>query len=127
MSPIPKVKNEHMGLAIASLVLGGISLIGFWLYGMPIILAIIGLIFGLICMIKGQKSVRVMGIVGFIVSLLAILACLIVWYMIYSVINWDNMTWEALQSINSVDQTNQQEMLEWMQQFLKIDISSFNM
>lgn len=56
--------NKHFGLALTSLILGGVSLLSFMLYGLSAIPALIGAIFGLICLIKGQKHVRVMGGIG---------------------------------------------------------------
>ena len=50
--------NKHFGLALTSLILGGVSLLSFMLYGLSAIPALIGAIFGLICLIKGQKQDR---------------------------------------------------------------------
>ena len=49
--------NKHFGLALTSLILGGVSLLSFMLYGLSAIPALIGAIFGLICLIKGQQCV----------------------------------------------------------------------
>ena len=40
--------NKHFGLALTSLILGGVSLLSFMLYGLSAIPALIGAIFGLI-------------------------------------------------------------------------------
>ena len=39
--------NKHFGLALTSLILGGVSLLSFMLYGLSAIPALIGAIFGL--------------------------------------------------------------------------------
>ena len=41
MAPAPKQKKKHMGLAIASLILSGLSILCCWIYGFAIIPGII--------------------------------------------------------------------------------------
>ena len=108
--------NKHFGLALTSLILGGVSLLSFMLYGLSAIPALIGAIFGLICLIKGQKHVRVMG---------GIIAAVAMVYLYASMINWQNVNMDAFQSLQNIDQTDKTQVTEWVQQFFKMDISSY--
>ena len=112
--------NKHFGLALTSLILGGVSLLSFMLYGLSAIPALIGAIFGLICLIKGQKHVRVMA-----VCILGIIAAVAMVYLYASMINWQNVNMDAFQSLQNIDQTDKTQVTEWVQQFFKMDISSY--
>ena len=113
--------NKHFGLALTSLILGGVSLLSFMLYGLSAIPALIGAIFGLICLIKGQKHVRVMGGIGMAVCILGIIAAVAMVYLYASMINWQNVNMDAFQSL----QTDKTQVTKWVQQFFKMDISSY--
>ena len=117
--------NKHFGLALTSLILGGVSLLSFMLYGLSAIPALIGAIFGLICLIKGQKHVRVMGGIGMAVCILGIIAAVAMVYLYASMINWQNVNMDAFQSLQNIDQTDKTQVPEWVQQFFKMDISSY--
>ena len=40
-------------------------------------------------------------------------------------IDWSHVTMENLQSINNIDPNNESEVMQWMQQFFRVDISSY--
>lgn len=120
----PENPKKHMGLAIASLVLGGLSILCCSFYGLTIIPGIIGAIFGLICVIKGKKSVRIMGAIGLGLGLIGIVLSIIMIVTYVAMINWDAFTMENFQSIQNIDPNNKEEVYRWMQQFFNVDIMS---
>ena len=83
----PKKHNKHQGLAIASLVLGGISILCCWFYGLSLVPAVIGFVFGLISVIGGEGSARVMGGIGLGLSALGVILSLMMIASLISVIN----------------------------------------
>lgn len=118
-------KKKHKALAIASLVLSGLSLCCCWLYVVGIIPAVIGGIFGLIALVGGKdKSVKIMGGIGMGLGIIGIGLSLIMLISYISIINWDNMTMDRFSTIRNVDPDNRQEVMRWLQQFFKEDISS---
>ena len=120
----PKKHNKHQGLAIASLVLGGISILCCWFYGLSLVPAVIGFVFGLISVIGGEGSARVMGGIGLGLSALGVILSLMMIASLISVINWDNITPEAFQSYRNIDPTDEESVRRWLQQFFNVDISS---
>ena len=40
-------------------------------------------------------------------------------------IDWSNVNAETLNQINQIDMNNEEEYLNWLQQFFKVDISSY--
>ncbi|MCH5251387.1 MAG: DUF4190 domain-containing protein [Lachnospiraceae bacterium] len=119
----PKKAPKHQGLAIASLVLGGISLLCCFAYGLSIIPALIGAIFGLIALIGGEGRSRVMGGVGLGISVIGLLLGIIMLVAMISIINWDNFTIENLMTVQDVNPNSEYEIEQWIQQFFKVDIS----
>lgn len=120
-----KKPKKHLSLAIASLVLGGISLLCCWAYGLGVVPALIGAILGLIAVIKGEKSVRVMGGIGLGLSAVGLILSI---YMIVTyalIINWDNMKIDRFETIRSINPENESEIIHWLQQFFNVDISSY--
>lgn len=75
------VKSDSIGLGIASMVLGIISLVGFCSCT-TIITGIIGIVFGIIQIARNSK--KSMAITGIITSALAILAFIIYWAIIFT-------------------------------------------
>ena len=121
----PKPEKKHFGLALTSLILGILSLMCCWLYGLSLVPALIGSIFGLIAVIKGRgTSVRVMAAIGLALGIISLM--LNVWMIIsYAVcIDWSMITQENLESIKNVNPESEEEMMQWIQQFFKIDITS---
>lgn len=118
-------KKKHKALAIASLVLSGLSLCCCWLYVVGIIPAVIGGIFGLIALVGGKdKSVKIMGGIGMGLGIIGVGLSLIMLISYISIINWDNMTMEKFSTFRYVDPDDRQEVMRWIQQFFKEDISS---
>ena len=97
--------NRHRGLAIASLILGGISCFCCFGTGIGVIPAAIALVFSIIAVAKGGKNAKKLGIIGLIL------------------IRWDHMTIENLSSIQNLNPANEKDIIEWLQQFIKVDIS----
>ena len=108
--------NRHRGLAIASLILGGVSCFCCFGTGIGVIPAAIALVFSIIAVAKGGKNARKLGIIGLILS------AMILAYGIW-MIRWDHMTIENLSSIQNLNPANEKDIIEWLQQFIKVDIS----
>lgn len=121
----PKPPVKHMSLGVASTVLGGISLMCCWFYGLGLIPALIGAILGLIALIKGEGKARVLGGVGLGLSALGLVLGIIMVVTYASMINWNNMTLENLMTLQDVDPNDEEELIMWMQQFFNVDISSY--
>jgi hypothetical protein len=121
-----KGKKKHLGLAIASLVLSGISVLCCWVYAIGIVPALIGTIFGLIALIGGKdKSVRIMGGIGLGLGILGIILNVFMIVTLFMMIDWSSVTAENIRSIQNIDPENQQEVMKWIQQFFKVDISKY--
>ncbi len=118
-------KKKHLALAIASLVLSGLSLCCCWLYVVGIIPAVIGAVFGLIALAGGkEKSVKIMGGIGMGLGIIGIGLSLFMLISYIAIINWDNLTIENLESFKYIrNPQDRREVMEWMQQFFNEDIS----
>lgn len=115
--------NRHRGLAIASLILGGISCFCCFGTGIGVIPAAIALVFSIIAVAKGGKNAKKLGIIGLILSAISlVLNAVILAYGIW-MIRWDHMTIENLSSIQNLNPANEKDIIEWLQQFIKVDIS----
>lgn len=118
--------KKHFGLAVASLVLGGLSLLCCCCLGLGIIPAVIAVIFGLIALIGGKDTnVRVMGGIGLALGILGVIANMYIIVTFVMLIDWNQFTLENLQSINNINPDNQEEIQDWMQQFFKIDLTPY--
>lgn len=116
--------NRHYGLAITSLILGSLSVVCCTMAGLGMIPALIGTIFGIICVVRGGTKTRKLGIAGLMLSAIGLIFNgLIVVYGLL-IVNWDNLTWDNLMTAVNVDRTNPDEMLQWIQKFVKIDVTS---
>lgn len=122
---LPNEPVKHMSLGVASIVLGGISMMCCWMYGLGVIPALIGAIFGLIALIKGEKRARVLGGIGLGLSLVGLILGIVMIITYASMINWNNVTIENLMTIQDIDPDNRDELLRWLQQFFNIDISRY--
>ena len=119
-------KKKHKALAIASLVLGGLSLCCCWVYVIAIVPALIGAVFGLIALAGGKdKTVRIMGGIGMGLSIIGIGLSLIMLVSYIAIINWDNLTMDRLSTFRYVNPDNEDEMIQWLQQFFRQDISRY--
>ena len=118
-------KKKHLALAIASLVLSGLSLCCCWLYVVGIIPAVIGAVFGLIALIGGKdKGVKIMGGIGMGLCVIGIGLSLFMLISYIAIINWDNLTLENLESFKYIrNPQDRREVMEWLQQFFNEDIS----
>ena len=115
--------NRHRGLAIASLILGGISCFCCFGTGIGVIPAAIALVFSIIAVAIGGKNAKKLGIIGLILSAIGlVLNAVILAYGIW-MIRWDHMTIENLSSIQNLNPANEKDIIEWLQQFIKVDIS----
>lgn len=112
-------QKKHRGLAIASVVLSGISVTSFMMYGLAIIPAVIGTVFGLIAWIGGKYSTRTMGIVGFFTGLAGIALNTVMLVMIIGAIRWENVTLYNIGTIQNVDPNDPQSITEWFRQFIR--------
>ncbi len=121
----PKGGNKkHKALAIASLVLSGLSLCCCWLYVIGIIPAVIGGIFGLIALVGGKdKSVKIMGGIGMGLGIIGVGLSLIMLISYISIINWVNKTMDRFLTYRYVDPTDRDQVMRWIQQFFREDIS----
>ena len=118
----PRPKKKHFGLALAGLILSGISLV--FSCGLTVIPALIGTIFGLIALIKGKDaSVRVMGGIALGIGILAVFinAALLIW--VITQVDWSMMTPENMEAMQNIDYTNQQEVIDWYNKLYKNDIT----
>lgn len=122
---LPNEPVKHMSLGVASIVLGGISMLCCWMYGLGVIPAVIGAIFGLIALIKGEKKARVLGGIGLGLSLVGLVLGIIMILTYASMINWDNVTIENLVTIQDVDPDDNDAILRWLQQFFNVDITRY--
>ena len=112
-----------MGLAIASLVLGGLSVICCFAYGLGIIPGLIAAIFGVISVISGEGKARVMGAIGLVLGVVGIVMGIVVIVSIASMINWDNVNLDSLAQFRNINPEDPKQVEQWLQQFFKIDIS----
>lgn len=118
-------ENRKKGLGIASIILGAISILCCSCMGLGIIFGIVGAIFSIICLVKGSGSGKTFGIVGIILNGIGILLGAYILISIAMVIDWSNVNAETINQLNQIDPNDEQQMLDWMQQFFKIDISSY--
>lgn len=116
-------KTKRMGLAIASLVLGGLSVICCFAYGLGIIPGLIAAIFGVISVISGEGKARVMGAIGLVLGVVGIVMGIVVIVSIASMINWDNVNLDSLAQFRYINPKDPKQVEQWLQQFFKIDIS----
>lgn len=114
---------KRQGLAIASLVLGGLSLLCCWTYGLGIVPGLIAVIFGVISVVSGEGRARIMGAIGLVLGVVGIVMALVVLLYFISLINWDNVTLYNLSQIQYIDPDDPQQLEQWLQQFFKINIS----
>ena len=114
--------KKRRGLAIASLVVSGLSVVTFWFAGLGLIPAVIGTAFGIIAAIGGVHSVRTMGIIGAAIGALGIILNTMVLVTVISMINWDNVTLYNLSKAQDLNPNDVDAIREWMQQFFKAGI-----
>lgn len=122
---VPKPFEKRRSLAVTSIILGAISSVCCMTTGIGIVPAIIGTAFGIIAIVSGSRKVRHLGIIGLVLSAIGLImnAFVLVWWLM--IIDWGSVTWDKLLTMSNVNQSKPEEILQWFQQFLKIDISSW--
>lgn len=115
--------ERHRGLAIASVVLGAVSCFCCLGSGIGVIPAVIAIVFAIITIAGGGTVLRRIGWLGLVTGLIGLILNIVFIAIAISVINWDMLTFDRLATIQNIDPDNETEVLNWMQQFLKIDLS----
>lgn len=118
------IQSDKKGFGIAGLILGVISILCCMCLGAGLVFSIIGGIFSIISVIKGSGTGRTLGIIGLVLNILGLVLNAFMIVSFAMMIDWSNVTVENLQSINNIDPNNENEVMQWMQQFFRVDISS---
>lgn len=118
-------KQKHKGLAVVSIILGVLSMLCCFLYGFAIVPGLIAAIFGIICVIKGEGKVRIMGAVGLVLGVVGIAMAITVLIYYASLINWDNVTITNLEQFKNIDPNDTQAVRDWLQQFVNQELPQF--
>lgn len=118
-------QSDKKGFGIAGLILGVISILCCMCLGAGLVFSIIGGIFSIISVIKGSGTGRTLGIIGLVLNILGLVLNAFMIVSFAMMIDWSNVTVENLQSINNIDPNNENEVMQWMQQFFRVDISSY--
>lgn len=119
------MQSDKKGFGITGLVLGVISILCCMCLGAGLVFCIIGGIFSIISVIKGSGTGRTLGIIGLVLNILGLVLNAFMIVSFAMMIDWSNVTVENLQSINNIDPNNENEVMQWMQQFFRVDISSY--
>ncbi len=119
-------ENAKKGLGIAAVILGGFSILCCTCLGLGLVPAIVGMVFSIICIVKGTGSGKTLGIVGIILNGMGILLGVYILFSLAMMIDWNNVMdpqiWEQL---NQIDPNDQNQVRDWMQQFFRMDISYY--
>ncbi len=119
-------ENAKRGLGIAAVILGGFSVLCCMCLGLGIVQAIVGMIFSIICIVKGTGSGKTLGIIGIILNGIGFLLGAYALFSLGMMLNWDKVMdpqiWEQMEKI---DPNDQNQIRDWMQQFFRIDISTY--
>lgn len=118
-------ENQKKGLGIAAIIIGAISILCCSCIGVGLLFSIIGAIFSIICLVKGTGSGKTFGIIGIILNGIGFLLGAYMAIMFILMIDWSHVNMETLRQIDQVDMSNEQEYMNWLQQFFKVDISSY--
>ena len=119
------IQSDKKGFGIAGLMLGIVSILCCMCLGAGLVFSIIGGIFSIISVIKGSGTGRTLGIIGLVLNILGLVLNAFMIVSFAMMIDWSNVTVENLQSINNIDPNNENEVMQWMQQFFRVDISSY--
>ena len=119
------IQSDKKGFGITGLVLGVISILCCMCLGAGLVFCIIGGIFSIISVIKGSGTGRTLGIIGLVLNILGLVLNAFMIVSFAMMIDWSNVTVENLQSINNIDPNNENEVMQWMQQFFRVDISAY--
>lgn len=119
------VPNQKKGFGIAGLVLGVISILCCMCMGAGLIFCILGGIFSIISVIKGSGTGRTLGIIGLVLNIVGLLLNAFMIISFVMMIDWSHVTMENLQTINNIDANDETQVMQWLQQFFRVDISSY--
>ncbi len=118
-------ENAKKGLGIAAVILGGFSILCCACLGLGIVPAIVGMVFSIICIVRGTGSGKTLGVVGIILNGIGFLLGVYVLVSLGMMLNWDKVMdpqiWEQLEKI---DPNDQNQIRDWTQQFFRIDINT---
>ena len=115
--------ERHRGLAIASVILGSLSCFCCLGSGFGVIPAVIAIAFGVIAVANGSVLSRKIGKIGLVTGIVGLLLNIVIIVYVVSVINWDMLTQDRLATLQRIDPDDQVEVMNWLQQFFKIDLS----
>lgn len=117
--------DARKGMGIVSMILGGLSILCCSCLGLGLILGLIGFVLSIICLITGTGSGKTFGIIGVILNGIGILLgmCVLIW--IAMMLDWSNINAETLNQLNKIDPNDEEALQQWLQQFFKVDISSY--
>lgn len=118
-------QNQKKGLGIAATVLGVLSILCCCCLGLGFVFSIIGMIFSIICLVKGTGSGKTFGIVGLILNGIGLLLGLYMIISVAMVINWENFNIDTFNQLESIDPNNDEALYNWLQQFFTVDISGY--
>jgi hypothetical protein len=116
-------ENRKKGLGIAAIVLGVFSILCCSCMGLGVLVGIIGLIFSIICLVKGTGSGKTFGIVGIILNGIGILLGAYILIGMIMAINWANVNADTLNQINQIDVNDEAQVRAWLQQFFNVDLT----
>lgn len=116
--------KRHRGLAIASVILGSLSCFCCLGSGFGVIPAVIAIAFSIITMAAGgDTSSRKIARIGLITGLVGLLLNIAVIVIAAWAVNWSMLTPDRLATIQNIDPDNEVEVINWLQQFFKVDLS----
>nr|MBP3598585.1 hypothetical protein [Eubacterium sp.] len=118
-------ENKKQGLGIAAMILGGLSILCCSCAGLNAIPAIIGLIFSIICVVKGTGRGKTFGIIGIILNGIGLLMAAYMLMSIFMMFDWSAFTPEALSQINEIDPNDEEAVMNWMRQFVREEYQQF--
>lgn len=118
-------RQKHIGLAIASIILGVLSMLCCFAYGFGVVPGVIAAVFGIICVLKGEGRVRIMGAVGLILSVLGIAMGITVLRYYISLINWESITISNLEKFKYIDPNDSEAVRNFLQQFVNQPLPEF--
>lgn len=114
--------ERHRGLAISSVILGSLSCFCCLGSGIGVIPAVIAVVFSIISIARGSEKSRKIGWIGLVTGVIGLLLNIVVIAITIWVVNWDLVTLDRLATIQNIDPQNETEVINWLQQFFKIDL-----
>lgn len=115
-------EDQKKGLGIASMILGGCSILCCSCPGLGFLLAVLGGIFSIVCLVKGTGSGKTFGIVGIILNAIGVLLGIYMLVTVAMMFNWENFTMENLNKINEIDPNDEEAINDWLRQFFRAGV-----